>query len=557
MSSENDHVVVEFVRSLGSPSSSGDAGTSNPADKASPKRLLAKINAEEAILSAEGRPWYEVKASLLQESDKALIRDLSGMSDQYEILIPLPEDRAHLPPEGYHTFYLNQLEMGLSSLLALGVLLKFYQAPISFHLICNLTQIRPPAQEYDLTPFLKVACAKCFNARDLVQDDLLCHFGFSRKGVVVEGDLADRIMKSYLLEDFKKQEAEASRDFNPPPEERANPTLEEPVNHLPEESANPPPAERTKEKRRNSSSGGDKHSKKKKTSSSNFVPELDLPVVNSASDKAITEALASNFLQALVWGGKLSRRVSKARETARSSRRSLDEFMVEHNKLMKEIEDVRGASDAEKKSLESLATLDVPMVVDLIGIYVLKGPYCTLTTTNWFLQALSVIPRGSWGDVARRFTMIRWEIYRRLPLKFQIPCESGRSQVPRRQQGKALKHPMFVLLHYICYVLNVFGANFETSAAPRGTGSGSAIASTVRAHGGTVAARSYSADGWPPCAIVAHGGARSARRWPPPYATIARGGARSVRQCAARCAGGGRRRAAAVRQTEAVLRNCF
>ncbi|KZV17490.1 hypothetical protein F511_41195 [Dorcoceras hygrometricum] len=48
------------------------------------------------------------------------------------------------------------------------------------------------------------------------------------------------------------------------------------------------------------------------------------------------------------------------------------------------------------------------MVVDLIGIYVLKGPYCMSTTTNWFLQALSVIPRGSWGDVARRFAMIRW-----------------------------------------------------------------------------------------------------------------------------------------------------
>ncbi|KZV22140.1 F-box family protein [Dorcoceras hygrometricum] len=59
----------------------------------------------------------------------------------------------------------------------------------------------------------------------------------------------------------------------------------------------------------------------------------------------------------------------------------------------------------------SLATLDLPMVVDLIGIYVLKGPYCTLTTTNWFFQALSVIPRGSWGDVARRFTMIRWPPY--------------------------------------------------------------------------------------------------------------------------------------------------
>ncbi|KZV32484.1 hypothetical protein F511_27231 [Dorcoceras hygrometricum] len=59
-------------------------------------------------------------------------------------------------------------------------------------------------------------------------------------------------------------------------------------------------------------------------------------------------------------------------------------------------------------AIESLTTLDLPMVVDSIGIYELKGPYYTLTMTDWFLQALSVIPRGSWGDVARRFTMFRW-----------------------------------------------------------------------------------------------------------------------------------------------------
>ncbi|KZV19952.1 monosaccharide-sensing protein 2-like [Dorcoceras hygrometricum] len=53
-------------------------------------------------------------------------------------------------------------------------------------------------------------------------------------------------------------------------------------------------------------------------------------------------------------------------------------------------------------AIGSVATLDLPMVVDLIGIYGLKGSYCMLTTTNWFFQALSVIPRGSWGDVARR-----------------------------------------------------------------------------------------------------------------------------------------------------------
>ncbi|KZV26504.1 hypothetical protein F511_24397 [Dorcoceras hygrometricum] len=56
-------------------------------------------------------------------------------------------------------------------------------------------------------------------------------------------------------------------------------------------------------------------------------------------------------------------------------------------------------------AIGSLATLDLPMVADLIGIYVLKGPYCTLTTTNWFLQALSVIPRGSWRDVASSKTL--------------------------------------------------------------------------------------------------------------------------------------------------------
>ncbi|KZV45397.1 premnaspirodiene oxygenase-like [Dorcoceras hygrometricum] len=196
-------------------------------------------------------------------------------------------------------------------------------------------------------------------------------------------------MKSYLLKAFKNQGSKTSRGSNPRTEEQANPIPDKPVSSLPEEPANIPPAERTKEKRRKSSSGSEKLSKRKKASPSieideeagtsqpeqsslqvssfiacpvtsttvtffqNFVPELDLPVVSSASDKKITEALASNFLQALLWGGgELSRRVTKAQETARSSRRSLDDVMVKHDKLMKDIEDVRGAFDAEKKSLE-------------------------------------------------------------------------------------------------------------------------------------------------------------------------------------------------------------
>ncbi|KZV40103.1 far upstream element-binding protein 2-like [Dorcoceras hygrometricum] len=306
MSSIDDRVVVDFVQSLGPPSSSGVAGTSTAPDKVSRRELLARIDAEEAILSAEGRPWYEIKASLLQESDKALIRDLSGIVWYCDMSWSEKPTR-RVPP--------------------------------------------PPAQEYDPTPFIRDACTKCFNARDLVREDLLCHFGFSRKGVAVEGDLA-----------YKKQGSKYSRGSNPRTEERANPTPEEPTNPLSEEPANPPPVEHTKEKRKKSSSGSDKHSKRKKTSPSVEVNkeagtsqpdlELDAPVLSSASDKTVTEALASKFLQALVWGGELSRRVTKAREVARSSRRSLDDVMAKHDKLMKEIEDVRGASDAEKKSLE-------------------------------------------------------------------------------------------------------------------------------------------------------------------------------------------------------------
>ncbi|KZV23848.1 MATE efflux family protein 4, chloroplastic-like [Dorcoceras hygrometricum] len=59
-------------------------------------------------------------------------------------------------------------------------------------------------------------------------------------------------------------------------------------------------------------------------------------------------------------------------------------------------------------AIGSLATLDLPMVVDLIGIYGLKGPYCTLTTTNWFLQALSVILGDHGAMLLDALIMIRW-----------------------------------------------------------------------------------------------------------------------------------------------------
>ncbi|KZV24198.1 hypothetical protein F511_09142 [Dorcoceras hygrometricum] len=88
-------------------------------------------------------------------------------------------------------------------------------------------------------------------------------------------------------------------------------------------------------------------------------------------------------------------------------------------------------------AIGSLATLDLPMVVDLIGIYGLKGPYSTLTTTDWFLQALSVIPRGSWGDVARRFTMIRWVGLPSYSAGLGVDLAGGAPEMPLRRRGRA------------------------------------------------------------------------------------------------------------------------
>ncbi|KZV39053.1 hypothetical protein F511_14400 [Dorcoceras hygrometricum] len=81
-------------------------------------------------------------------------------------------------------------------------------------------------------------------------------------------------------------------------------------------------------------------------------------------------------------------------------------------------------------AIGSIATLDLPMVVDLIGIYGLKGPYCMLKTTNWFLQELSVIPRGSWGDVSRRS-------YRDCQVR---NCDSGATMVVGPRLAVSLNH---------------------------------------------------------------------------------------------------------------------
>ncbi|KZV24336.1 hypothetical protein F511_25584 [Dorcoceras hygrometricum] len=115
--------------------------------------MILRIDQDEARLAAQGCTWYEINASTLRESDISYIKDKAGITSLYEVVIPHVHARAHRPPAGFHTFYINQIDRGLrfpiptfisslcdhigispsqltpnsfSSILSLAILLKFF-----------------------------------------------------------------------------------------------------------------------------------------------------------------------------------------------------------------------------------------------------------------------------------------------------------------------------------------------------------------------------------------------------------------------------------------------
>ncbi|KZV24792.1 hypothetical protein F511_34765 [Dorcoceras hygrometricum] len=88
---------------------------------------------------------------------------------KFEVVIPHPDERTHRPPSGFHTFYMNQIEMGLrfpiprfiaafcrhiqlspsqlapnsySFLLALAVLLSYRDIPLIPYVLMQLVQVK-------------------------------------------------------------------------------------------------------------------------------------------------------------------------------------------------------------------------------------------------------------------------------------------------------------------------------------------------------------------------------------------------------------------------------
>ncbi|KZV17461.1 hypothetical protein F511_42266 [Dorcoceras hygrometricum] len=114
-------------------------------------------------------PWYEEKSSTLKLSDIYIIKEKGGTMGKFEVVLPHPDERTHRPPPGFHTFYVNQLDMGLrfpilrfltslckhikispsqldpnsySFLLALAVLLSYHDIPLIPYVFMQLAQIK-------------------------------------------------------------------------------------------------------------------------------------------------------------------------------------------------------------------------------------------------------------------------------------------------------------------------------------------------------------------------------------------------------------------------------
>ncbi|KZV53286.1 hypothetical protein F511_07580 [Dorcoceras hygrometricum] len=114
-------------------------------------------------------PWYEEKSSNMKLPDIGVIKEKGGTMGKFEVVLPHPDERAHRPPPGFHTFYMNQIEMGLrfpiprfiislchyikispsqlapnsySFLLALAVLLSYHEIPLIPYVLMQLVQIK-------------------------------------------------------------------------------------------------------------------------------------------------------------------------------------------------------------------------------------------------------------------------------------------------------------------------------------------------------------------------------------------------------------------------------
>ncbi|KZV54320.1 hypothetical protein F511_33377 [Dorcoceras hygrometricum] len=388
---------------------------------------------DQAELGSSKTPWYEEKSSTLRLSDVPFIKEKGGMSDSFEVIIPSPDERAHRPPQGFHSFYINQLEMGLRFPLPRFIAElcqhikispahqrlgpgKFYLSHKGDHAFIkgnpsshkgwmsrffvvkwvnrkrdpwkcdmswrdNIFTLTPrnPERSPNMTSFLDAMREKSYNAPELIQEDLLCVFGFSKRGVELVGDLDERMGKAELLKAMQ-EEARALGEVAPP---------KKATKKRPASSSFEKEARREKRKKKGASTSGTQTEETPKMTREptppkhvskeipdlppvitisearpwyicNMAPDRDLQVLERAEDIEAMGHFTDNITSAMAWGGEVVKRLTRAHRTVKDTRRNFDEAMGQHAEVVVRLEELEvlraredGVAKAQREALEA------------------------------------------------------------------------------------------------------------------------------------------------------------------------------------------------------------
>ncbi|KZV56968.1 hypothetical protein F511_18588 [Dorcoceras hygrometricum] len=401
-------------------------------------------------------PWYEEKASTLRISDIPIIKEEGGTMGKFEVVIPHPDERAHRPPPGFHTFYMNQIEMGLrfpiprfiaafcrhiqlspsqlapnsySFLLALAVLLSYHELPLIPYVLMQLVQIkrlgpgkfylshkedhtfnkgnpsshkgwmsrffyikcdimrdpwrcemhwrdsavtlvpRTPDRAPSLTPFLEAINGKSYNAPELIKEDLLCLYKFSRKGVELFGNLDERMGKAELLRAM--QEAAVASPKKSTKRKAPSMVEKEARGEKRKKAGASTSGARTKEtsKQKQAPTPPTPSSEEPLDSPSaiaairyicNMAPDRDRRALRKARNADVVGHFSTNLAAAVAWGGELVKRLTQTYQKLNASREQFDRAMGQHTKMLARLEELEahrareeGEAKAQRKALEA------------------------------------------------------------------------------------------------------------------------------------------------------------------------------------------------------------
>ncbi|KZV15701.1 myosin heavy chain-related protein [Dorcoceras hygrometricum] len=259
----------------------------------------------------------------------------------------------------------------------------------------NIYTLTPSTPEHspNFVSFLDAMREKSYNAPDLIKEDLLCHFGFSREGVELVGNLAEHMGKAEMLRALQEStEASSSGAAAPPlkvakkrkdstPAKKEARSQKKKGAYTTEVRRPPTPPGPMREGRLGlmpvivihevhslkggptTEMGSDRAPALNLFEDSlvvspsravatgllcNMVPDRDVARVRSASE--VVALFAAQLAAAMVWGGEVIKRLTQTQREANSTRQSFDEVMEHHTELEMQLEVEKAARAAEKEA---------------------------------------------------------------------------------------------------------------------------------------------------------------------------------------------------------------